>query len=316
MATATQRTDTKQQRGKNPPPTTSKPPAPAAPPPVPATQQANAGAITTAPDFSADAGRGMEGATQESFAIPFLSLLQKGSPQVDESSGVALPNAKQGMFFENVTGRLMSGDGKGYFFVPCAYRRVFLRWAPRAAGGGFKGELAPEEVATLRAQGKIVELDGQLFFPNADGEIHPDKCDRVRDHRNHYGLLVEEKSGGWTQCLVSVTSTQIKKSKALMSALASVKLNGSAGQYTPATWANRVRFSSVPEQNEKGSWMGWRFELDGTITRADLYAAGRAFNEAVRRGNVEVKYEEAEDPTTVDAGGAAPTQAGKAGGNF
>lgn len=315
MATATQRTEKQQPRKGNPPaapkdePAVKQPPAAALAP----TQPAN-GAVMAAPDFSSDAGRGMEGATQESFAIPFLSLLQKGSPQVDESSGTALPDAKQGMFFENVTGRLINAKGEGHYFVPCAYRRVFLRWGPRAAGGGFKGELLPEEVATLRSQGKIVELDGRLFFPNADGEIHPDKCDRVGDHRNHYGLLVDEKGGGWTQALISITSTQIKKSKALMSALASVKLTGASGQYTPATWANRVRFSSVPEQNDKGSWMGWRFELDGTITRADLYAAGRAFNEAVRRGNVEVKYEEPEDPTTVDSGGAAAP--GKAGGTF
>ena len=44
-------------------------------------------------DFAADAGAGMEGAGQESFAIPFLSVLQKGSPQVDEASGAALEGA-------------------------------------------------------------------------------------------------------------------------------------------------------------------------------------------------------------------------------
>ena len=43
--------------------------------------------------FADDAGAGMEGATAESFAIPFLSVLQKGSPQVDEASGAALEGA-------------------------------------------------------------------------------------------------------------------------------------------------------------------------------------------------------------------------------
>ena len=43
--------------------------------------------------FADDAGAGMEGATAESFAIPFLSVLQKGSPQVDEASGAALTAA-------------------------------------------------------------------------------------------------------------------------------------------------------------------------------------------------------------------------------
>ena len=146
-----------------------------------------AGAVTEAPDFSGDAGAGMEGASQESFAIPFLSVLQKGSPQVDEAGGMALEGARQGMFFENVTGRMMDGKA-GITVVPAAYRRVFLRWAPRETGGGFKGELAPEEVAALRASGKIVDLDGKLFFPLPDGTVSPQRCDRVADVRNHYVL--------------------------------------------------------------------------------------------------------------------------------
>src|SRR5690349_5330031 len=78
--------------------------------------------------FAADAGAGMEGASVESFAIPFLNVLQKGSPQVDEASGVAIDGAKAGMLYENISGQLI--DGKtGLTIVPCAYRRVFLHWS-------------------------------------------------------------------------------------------------------------------------------------------------------------------------------------------
>lgn len=250
-------------------------------------------------NFSQDAGAGMEGATQESFAIPFLSVLQKGSPQVDEASGVALEGARQGMFFENVTGKMYDGKA-GIVVVPAAYRRVFLRWAV----AGFKGEIMPEEVATLRAAGKIVELDGRLYFPLPDGTVNPKLCDRVADVRNHYVLLLDEATGIWSQALLSLGSTQIKKSKMLMSALASVKLKGAGGFYTPATWANRVRITTIPESNDKGSWMGVRFEIIGQVTRNDQYNAGRAFHDSVRKGTVEAKYEEEvvrEDPTTYEA---------------
>lgn len=264
--------------------------------------EVKASAVIEAPDFSGDAGAGMEGASQESFAIPFLSVLQKGSPQVDEASGVALEGARQGMFFENVTGRMFDGKA-GITIVPCAYRRVFLRWAPKSASGGFKGELLPEEVAHLRTTGKIVDLDGKLFFPLADGTVNPMKCDRVADVRNHYVILINE-DGSWTQALLSLGSTQIKKSKMLMSALAGVSLVGARGRYTPATFATKVRVTTVPESNDKGSWMGVRFELAGQVTANDLYTAGKAFNESVRKGSVEAKYEEPADPTTVDANGA------------
>jgi hypothetical protein len=243
--------------------------------------------------FAADAGAGMEGATSESFAIPFLGVLQKGSPQVDEADGAFVEGAKAGLFFENVTGRLY--DGKtGVLLVPCAYRRTFLRWGARGEpGAGFKGEIAPEEVAQMRAEGKIVDLDGRLFVPLPDGTVNDKKCDSVRDTRNHYVLLIDEQTGAWTQALVSLVSTQIKKSKMLMSALASVKLVGAAGTYTPPTFANLVRCHSVPESNDKGTWHGVKFELAGRVDRTEVYAAAKAFHASVAKGVVEAKYEDA-----------------------
>jgi hypothetical protein len=254
--------------------------------------------------FAADAGSGMEGATAESFAIPFISVLQKMSPQVDEADGAFVDGAKAGMFFENVTNTLT--DGKtGVSVVPCAYRRVFLRWGPRGTpGAGFKGELAPEVVAQMRADGKIAELDGRLYVPAADGTVNPATSDRVADTRNHYVLLIDEKTGAWTQALLSLASTQIKKSKMLMSALASVKLTGPSGMYTPPTFANTVRVTSVPESNDKGTWHGVKFELTGRVARAEVYAAAKAFHASVAAGAVEVKYESPEASDAAASGTA------------
>lgn len=245
-------------------------------------------------DFAADAGAGMEGAGQESFAIPFLTVLQKGSPQVDEASGAALEGAKAGMLFENVTGRLFPGKD-GVIVVPCSYRREFLRWGSRANGGGFKGAYTPESVAELRNKGQVVELDGRLYAPEADGSVNPDKSDRFNDTRNHYVLIMDMDSGAWTEALLSLTSTQIKKSKMLMSALASVKLKNNAGQlYTPPTFANLVRVTTVGESNDKGTWFGVKFELAGQVDREEVYAAAKAFHTNIAKGGVQVKYEDTE----------------------
>lgn len=266
---------------------------------APATTNATSSALTTvdASMFAADSGAGMEGATAESFAIPFLSVLQKGSPQVDEASGAALEGAKAGMFFENVTSKLFDGKA-GVTIVPCAYRRVFLRWAPKGAdGAGFKGELAPERVAEMRAAGHISELDGKLYIPLADGTVSDKKCDRISDTRNHYVLLVDEATGAWKEALLSLTSTQIKKSKMLMSALASVKLSSANGMFTPPTFANLVRATSTPESNDKGTWFGVKFELAGQVSRPELYAAAKAFHASVAKGAVIAKYEETDEHT-------------------
>ena len=256
-------------------------------------------------DFAADAGAGMEGAGQESFAIPFLSVLQKGSPQVDEASGAAIDGAKAGMLFENVTGRMFSGK-EGVVIVPCSYKREFLRWGARDNGGGFKGAYSPEDVADMRAKGQIVELEGRLYAPEQDGSVSDKKSDRFNDTRNHYVLIMDQETGAWTEALLSLTSTQIKKSKMLMSALASVKLKNGAGQmFTPPTFANFVRVTTVGESNDKGTWFGVKFELAGQVDRNEVYAAAKAFHANIAKGGVQVRYEEAPE----DASGAASSAA-------
>jgi len=253
--------------------------------------------------FAADAGSGMEGATSESFAIPFLSVLQKGSPQVDEASGAAVDGAKAGMLWDNVAGRMFDGK-EGVTIIPCAYRRVFLRWAPKGSqGSGFKGEMSADQVAGMRAASQIADLDGRLYVPLQDGTVNEKKCDRISDTRNHYVLLVDHATGAWGEALLSLTSTQIKKSKMLMSALASVKLNGPSGMYTPPTFANMVRLTTIPESNDKGTWFGTKFELVGRVDRPELYAAAKAFHASVSAGSIEVKYEaQAESAESADRG--------------
>lgn len=261
--------------------------------------------LSTVVDYGADAGAGLEGATADSFAIPFLGVLQKGSPQVDEASGVAIEGARAGMLFENVTGRMYPGK-TGVLFVPCAYRRVFLRWGPRGGeGGGFKGELTADQVAIMRDKGEIKELDGRLYVPLPDGSINEKKCDRVSDTRNHYGLIVDAETGEWVTALLSLTSTQIKKSKMLASILSSRKVRTPAGMLPAPTWASTVRITTVPESNDKGSWYGVRFETEGELLRpdSDWYKAGREFNALVRAGSVQAKYEDTEEGAAAEAGG-------------
>lgn len=272
-----------------------------------ATQQGGAVAFPATDMFAADAGHGMEGASQESFAIPFIVTLQSNSPQVDEASGAAIEGAKAGMFFENVTGRMYDGKaGKGIVIIPCAYRRVFLHWGPRSGeGAGFKGELSVEQVAQMRAEGKIVDVDGKLLIPLPDGTLNDKKCDRISDTRNHYVILLDEETGGWTQALMSLTSTQIKKSKVLMSALASVKIKGPQGMFTPPTFANRVRVTSIAESNDKGKWFGVKFELAGLVDRQEVYAAAKAFHATVLKGSVEVKYEDTAETSGARSGGGS-----------
>lgn len=243
-------------------------------------------------DIDGDIGSGMEGADKESFAIPFLRVLQKISPQCDEADAAYVEGAKGGMLYNSVTNRLYDGK-EGVIFLPCAFQRRFLQWAPRGTDGGFRGELLPEQVARMRDEGKLVELDGRLYVPDDKGEVSEKKSDRVVDTRSHFGLVVEEDS--ITQVLLTLASTQIKKSKQLMSILSAAEVKTAAGLVTPPTWMNQVRVTTVLESNDQGSWHGVKFEPEGFVSSKDVYDAGKAFHEAISAGEAKANFAESTD---------------------
>lgn len=235
-------------------------------------------------DYAADAGAGLQDADSDSYAIPFLICLQKSSPQVDEASGDAVEGAKPGMFFNTVSRKLYSGKD-GVMIIPCAYRRVFIRWGGRESRNkGFKGELSADAVTLKRESGEIQELNGGFYFPDADGSINEKLSDRVSDTRNHYVMVVDGETGEASEVLLSLTSTQIKKSKALNSMLAGIRFNGPDGSYKPPTFATVVKLTSIPEQNDKGSWHGVRFEYIEQMRDKALYSQAKGFEAQVRKG--------------------------------
>lgn len=243
-------------------------------------------------DISADLNAGMEDADKDSFAIPFLRVLQKISPQCDEASGQYIEGAKGGMLYNSVSGELYDGK-EGVIFLPCAFQRRFLRWAPRGSDGGYRGELTPEQVAEMRADGRVVEIDGRLYIADEDGQASEKKSDRLTDTRAHYGIVVH--NGKPTPVLLALSSTQIKKSKMLMTLLAGAKISSGGKTVTPPTWMNRIKITTTLESNDQGSWYGVKFEADGFITEKELYDAGRDFHNAATSGERKANFAEADE---------------------
>lgn len=248
------------------------------------------------PDFAKDdVGAGTEGADRDSFAIPFLRVLQSNSPQCEEGNAEYVEGAKRGQLYNSVT----NATASEVIFLPCAFQRRYIRWAPRGDVRGYLGELLPEEVNKLVNEGNVQELDGRLYFAK-DGKVNEKTCDRLVDTRNHFGLVM---FGNETSpALLSLSSTQIKRSKQLLSMLNAVKVRNNDGVLTtPPTWFNRVRITTALESNDQGSWHGVRFELDGFITDPDLYAQGKAFHGSIASGKARASYDAADAHPTGDA---------------
>ena len=254
-------------------------------------------ALMVAPEFLAEddfVGGGFEGADKESFAIPFLQVLQKMSPLVDEDDPKHIEGAKAGMFYNTVTQQLFDGK-EGITIIPCAYKRSFIQWGGRDADGGFKGEFTPEQVIEMQNRGELVVQEGKLLKPLPDGSIIEKKCDYFADTRSHFVLIVDEKTGEVGQAILSLSSSQIKASKMLMTSLQQKKVDTPKGRMTPPTFANKVKVTTVGQSNDKGTWSGVRFDLDGLVTDPQLFADAKAFYKAIVAGEVKVDHSKSGD---------------------
>jgi hypothetical protein len=234
-----------------------------------AVAETNTALAVMAADFAADAGLGMEGADKSSFAIPFLSILQGLSPQLETVDG-----AKPGLFINSITNEVF----KEVLVIPCAFQRRFLRWAPRSEGGGYKGEYNPVDIETGKIAGVSTNAEGRLMLEN----------DELKDTRNHF-VLMQTESGAWTGALLSLSSTQIKKSKRWMSLILGIEMRNAQGKpFNPPSFSHVYKLSAVKEENSKGSWWGLQVEKVEPVGDAELYAKAKAFHNSVSAGEVEV----------------------------
>lgn len=222
-------------------------------------------------------GRGFEEADVDAFAIPFLIVLQKQTPQADPDDDAYIKGAKPGMFMNTVTLDLF----EEVEIIPCAFQRRFNRWAPRDLGGGFKGSFMPSMVPEMEKAGTIkLSEEGRWYFPLPDGTINEKKCDVLTDTRMHFCQLVTDE--GLQPVLVSLSRTQLKKSKQWMTLM-----QQKGGDMWNLVYSSKTK----DEENDKGKWKGWVITA-ATPTSEAQRAVCEAFYASVMGGKVQVKMEQ------------------------
>ena len=202
-----------------------------------------------------DAETGFEDTTGEDYALPFLKLLQKMSPEVDPDDGGFVSKAKVGQFYNNATA-LLSDTVE---VVPCHYRRAMVEWKPQDAGGGFVAQHEVGiEVGLEREGGKFITEDGT----------------EIADTRYFFCLQITED--GPQPVVVSLSSTQIKKAKSWLTRMQALKMTGPDNRRsTMPMFANVWRLGDIPESNDKGSWRGYKIDLVGPVNDPELAQAAK-----------------------------------------
>ena len=223
--------------------------------------------------YEEDANLGFEQADEDAYAIPFLAILQSGSPQCKKSDGAYIKGAEEGKLFNTVSEELYDGE-EGFDIIPVHYKRAFIEWQPRETGGGFVAEHNAADGQDLMAQA-VRDDKGHDMLPNGNLLV---------DTRAHY-VLVVGKDGTTEPAVMSMASTQMKKSRRWMTVMQNLKMTRPDGtKFTPPMFSHVYHVSTVPESNDKGSWYGWKIVTGAQIEDVNLYSAAKSFRDAILSG--------------------------------
>ena len=248
-------------------------------------------------DFGELAGVGFEGQTSRDVAIPFLGLLQAGSPQVTDGDPKRIPGAVAGDLMNTVTQELL---GKTVYVVPCFTQNVFVEWAPRDTGGGFQNvhEISDPLIVDAR---EAARRDKRSF-----NDLTTPDGNELGETFYVYGLLLEKVDSKESVCpiVLAFNSSKIKVYKRMNTMLRTIK-----GR--PPLCAFRLAITSFDDKDKKGhNFKNFKIDFAGgnlassanlpTNEYKGLLAEGKALVDAVRGGLARAAY----DTQTVEPGAA------------
>jgi|TARA_R100000734_G_C3306953_1_gene97461 hypothetical protein len=244
-----------------------------------------AGLPVSMEDIEKMAGAGFEEATADSYAIPFMQILQKMSDQTDPGHASYIEGGKAGMFANLTTTKIYDGK-KGILVIPCHYSRKFVEWVPREKGGGLRGLHSPDSDVVQNANPD----------PKNPLELLTDEGNLLKDTRYHFVLNVTD--GSPEPVIFTMKSSQIKKSRAWMTRMQNLTMARKDGTRFKAPMFSHIwNLTTKQESNDRGSWYGLFIEGEPTvISDMSLFKAAQEFRDMAMAGDAKISG----DPNSPD----------------
>ena len=249
----------------------------------------------------ADFGAGFEDFGADDVLVPFIAILQKGSPQVEEDNPKYLKGAKAGMLWNTATGEMFDGKEKGIRVIPVHRTRNFIEWIPKDEGGGLVKVYDPDAKEVLAVVGKDRQY-GKLKIGDGNDLVETFSV----------FALVVKPDGDFDRVIISFASSQIGVYKRWMMKAQSIKINTPDGRKrTPPMFSHLYTLTTSFTQKKENTWFKYNTDTAEPAQLApdsDLYQAARAFRALVTNGKVTASYEQSgTDDADGEGGGIGGT---------
>lgn len=225
--------------------------------------------------------------SREDIALPFLRILQKGSPQVNKRDPAYIEGAEEGMIINTVTGELFNGED-GFIGIPVFYTPSYTQWAPERKG--FRADHG--------ANASILTT----CHKNEKGEDELPSGDIINRSGFYYLYLFREATGIVEQAAIAMSGSGLRVSRKWNTTIAGITVskipgNPKSGFINPAMFYMSYHIRAKYESNDKGTWFNWdvtphKPTLELKPTGTQIYLAAREFRKMVEAGEIKAKAEQ------------------------
>jgi len=122
-----------------------------------------------------------------------------------------------------------------------------------------------------------------------DGKDRLPNGNYVEDTGNHFVYLLDANYAPIETALITMKSTQKKKSKTWNSMIQSRRLKGKNGSFNPPAWSQAYRLKTTKESNSQNFWYGWVVEFDKILNEPNMVntlEATKAFYESAMKSDI------------------------------
>lgn len=213
--------------------------------------------------------RGSEEVTQDDITLPRIEVLQALSPQIKRTDPKYIEGAEQGTIFNTISGELYGGE---ITFIPIVFRKEWIVWQTRDAGGGFVGSFPSEEEAEAAREA----------LENPDNH-------EVNLHAINFVFVVRDK-GQLEEAVFSWSRSKLKISR---------KLNALVQMGSGDRFCRAYKLRAVEEKGKKGEYFSYDIKPLGFVPE-EVYKRAENLFKAIKAGERQVAYGENEDTEEPD----------------
>jgi hypothetical protein len=244
--------------------------------------------LTTNINFETDAEAGFEQTDSKDFKMPFLRIIQKGSPEKDDADPKYIEGAKEGQLL-NVRTKMLYDEVN---VVPVFYLKKYVEYIPRESGGGFQADYDLEDpiVKKMISNCSGQKNRGHYILSNGNELI-----------RCGYFPCLQITEYGIDQIIICVKSTGFTFAQDFLAIMRSHKMQRDNGVYfTPSFFSYNYTLGTKPCSKKTYNWKGWNVLNYELLNDVNIYNMAKELYNRLKSENLSVDMGEEEVPKKQD----------------